>query len=167
MTDFRLLSDDFAPDSHFGKDQELNNPDFGTSGKNLSPALRWEGVPADAKSLALTVYDPDAPTGSGFWHWVAIDIPVTTTSLPTDAGRASGDLMPQGSTQMLNDYGFPGFGGWAPPKGDKAHRYVFQIHALKVEKLGIPADATNAIARFMLHLNQIASASLTGYYAIA
>ncbi|KKB63884.1 kinase inhibitor [Robbsia andropogonis] len=166
MTDFRLFSDDFAADSHFGKEQELNNPDFGTNGKNLSPSLRWEGVPSDAQSLALTVYDPDAPTGSGFWHWVVINLPVDTRSLPTDAGRASGDLMPQGATQMLNDYGFRGFGGWAPPKGDKPHRYIFQIHALKVPSLPLPPDATNAVARFMIHLNQVASATLTGYYAI-
>jgi Raf kinase inhibitor-like YbhB/YbcL family protein len=166
MTAFRLLSYDFAPDSHFSKDQELDRPDFGTSGKNVSPALRWEGVPAEAKSLALTVYDPDAPTGSGFWHWVVVDIPVETTSLSTGAGQATGDRMPQGAIPMLNDYGTRGFGGWAPPKGDKAHRYIFEIHALSVPTLGIPAEATNAIARFMIHLNRIASATLTGYYAI-
>ncbi|MCY0387639.1 YbhB/YbcL family Raf kinase inhibitor-like protein [Robbsia sp. Bb-Pol-6] len=167
MTEFRLMSDAFAADGYFSKEQELNDPAFGASGGNRSPALRWEGVPDEAKSLALTVYDPDAPTGSGFWHWVVVNLPVATRSLPMDAGRAAGDLLPPGAVQMANDYGLPGFGGFAPPKGDKPHRYIFRIHALKVASLPLDAHKTNAVARFMLHLNEIDSATVTGLYEIS
>ncbi|MGI4982926.1 MAG: YbhB/YbcL family Raf kinase inhibitor-like protein [Janthinobacterium lividum] len=167
MTEFRIISDDFAAGGYFSHDQELDNPAFGANGKNRSPALRWEGVPNDAKSLAISVYDPDAPTGSGFWHWVVVNLPITTRMLPADAGRAAGDLLPSGSVQLANDYGLPGFGGFAPPKGDKPHRYIFRVHALKVASLPVEANMTNAVARFMLHLNEIDSATVTGLYEIS
>lgn len=166
MSEFRIWSDDFLENSFCAKSQEFDDAAFGTNGQNVSPTLYWEGVPSEAKSLALTVYDPDAPTGSGFWHWVAVNIPVRTTSLALDAGSEAGDLLPAGAIQFRNDYGRLGFGGFAPPKGDKAHRYIFRIHALKVEALPLHADVTNAIARFMLHMNELASASITGLYAI-
>ncbi|WP_246795689.1 YbhB/YbcL family Raf kinase inhibitor-like protein [Burkholderia perseverans] len=166
MAEFRLHIDAFAEGALMPKAQEYHHAGFGVDGGNTSPALRWEGVPADAKSLAVTVYDPDAPTGSGFWHWVAVNLPVGTTSLPEGAGAAGGSALPAGALQVRNDYGDDGFGGAAPPRGDKPHRYIFRVHALKVDSLPITPDTTNAVARFMIHLNQIASASYTGLYEL-
>ncbi|TWI54146.1 phospholipid-binding protein, PBP family [Pseudomonas duriflava] len=165
-TDFRLWTEAFADNGFMTKRQEFDVEAFGASGENVSPALRWENPPAGTKSFALTVYDPDAPTGSGFWHWVVANIPADVRELQEGAGSADGRLLPADAIQVRNDYGTVGFGGAAPPKGDKAHRYIFQIHALGVERLPLPEDATNAVARFMIHLNQISSAVYTGLYAI-
>lgn len=166
MAEFRLRTNAFPENGLMPKAQEYRHEGFGVDGDNVSPALSWEGVPAEAKSLAVTVYDPDAPTGSGFWHWVAVNLPVGTTSLPTGAGAPGGAQLPAGTVQVRNDYGDEGFGGAAPPRGDKPHRYIFRVHALKVDSLPITPDTTNAIARFMIHLNEIASASYTGLYAL-
>lgn len=158
MAEFRLQTDAFADGALMPKAQEYHHAGFGVDGGNTSPALRWEGVPADAKSLAVTVYDPDAPTGSGFWHWVAVNLPVGTTSLPEGAGAAGGAKLPAGAGEGGNDYGDDGFGGTAPPRGDKPHRYIFRVHALKVDSLPVTPDTTNAVARFMIHLNEIGRA---------
>jgi hypothetical protein len=162
----KLWTDAFSDNAFMPKRHEFDVADFGAHGDNISPALQWSDLPADTKSLALTVYDPDAPTGSGFWHWVVVNIPVGTQGLAEDAGRADGSGLPAGALQLINDYGTRGFGGAAPPKGDKPHRYIFQLHALKVDQLPVPADATNAVGRFMIHLNQLASATYTGLYEI-
>jgi Raf kinase inhibitor-like YbhB/YbcL family protein len=167
MTQFRLWTDAFPENGLMPKAQEYKHAGFGVDGDNTSPALHWEGVPADAKSLAITCYDPDAPTGSGFWHWIAVNLPVSTTSLPTGAGAAGSTTLPAGTVQVRNDYGDEGFGGAAPPRGDKPHRYIFKVHALKVDSLPVGPDTTNAIARFMVHLNEIASASYTGLYQLS
>lgn len=166
MAEFQLWSDAFPPNGMMPKAQEYKHAGFGVDGGNVSPELHWEGVPAGTKSLAVTCYDPDAPTGSGFWHWVAVNLPPTVTSLPADAGAAGSTLLPPGTVQVRNDYGDEGFGGAAPPRGDKPHRYIFTVHALSVDALPITPDTTNAIARFMIHLNQIASASYTGFYQL-
>ncbi|GAB7538882.1 YbhB/YbcL family Raf kinase inhibitor-like protein [Burkholderia sp. 22PA0106] len=166
MAEFRLRTHAFPEGGLMPKAQEYNHAGFGVDGGNTSPALTWEGVPAEAKSLAITVYDPDAPTGSGFWHWVAVNLPVGTTALPENAGAAGSTTLPAGTVQVRNDYGDEGFGGAAPPRGDAAHRYIFTVHALKVDSLPITPDTTNAVARFMIHLNQVASASYTGLYAL-
>ena len=137
---------------------------FGCEGKNISPALKWSGAPKDTKSFAITVYDPDAPTGSGWWHWVVYNLPATVTELPEAAGAADGKLLPAGAVQGRTDFGAPGFGGACPPKGDKAHRYIFTVHALKVEKLGLPADPTAALIGFMLHANGLGKASFEAKY---
>lgn len=168
MADFRLWSDDFPINGFMPKDQECNDKMFGVDGEggNASPSLQWEGVPEDAQSLALTVHDPDAPTGSGFWHWVVVNLPPDTRSLPRNAGKADGSLLPAGATQVRNDYGTQGFGGAAPPRGDKPHRYIFRLHALKVPHLPVTEETTNAVARFMTHLNEIDSTIYTGLYEL-
>lgn len=166
MADFRIWSNDFPAEGFFTKDQAFDDPAFGGDGKNLSPELLWEAPPEGTKSLALTVYDPDAPTGSGFWHWVVVNIPADARTLPRDAGRADGSLLPAGALQLRNDYGTLGFGGWAPPAGDDPHRYIFRLHALKVDRLPLTGDATNAVARFMIHLNELDSTTVMGLYEV-
>ncbi|MDR0217375.1 MAG: YbhB/YbcL family Raf kinase inhibitor-like protein [Enterobacteriaceae bacterium] len=157
-----ITSTEFKHNEFLQKAQEFN--EFGGNGDNRSPALAWADAPAGTKSFAITVYDPDAPTGSGFWHWVAFDIPLEIQTLPADAGRSDGSKMPAGAIQSQNDYGHVGFGGACPPEGDKAHRYIFTVHAVAVEKLGVDSATTNAVTRFMLQANTLATASITGYY---
>ena len=166
MADFRIWSDEFPANGFMARAHEFDQQAFGGAGENVSPALQWDAPPAETRSLALTVYDPDAPTGSGFWHWIVVNIPPDTRSLPRNAGKADGSLLPAGAVQLRNDYGTVGFGGAAPPRGDKAHRYIFRLHALKVANLPIDADTTNAVARFMTHLNEIDSATYTGLYEL-
>jgi hypothetical protein len=137
---------------------------FGCNGENRSPALKWSAGPKDTKSYAVTMYDPDAPTGSGFWHWSVINIPANVTELKPDAGNASNANLPPGARQVRIDYGVAAFGGTCPPPGDKPHRYIFTVYALKTDKLDIPADATAALAGFMIHANTIASGTFTAKY---
>jgi Raf kinase inhibitor-like YbhB/YbcL family protein len=137
---------------------------FGCEGKNISPALKWSGAPAGTKSYAVTVYDPDAPTGSGWWHWVVYNIPADATELAAGAGTANSTALPKGATQGRTDFGTAEFGGACPPKGDKPHRYVFTVYALKTDKLDAPADASAALVGFMVHANQLAKASFTAKY---
>ena len=137
---------------------------FGCKGDNQSPALQWRGAPAGTQSYALTVYDPDAPTGSGWWHWSVINLPADTAALPAGAGAVGDAKLPQGARQVRIDYGFAGWGGTCPPEGDKPHRYIFTVFALKVPKLDIPADATAALAGYMIRANALGSASFTAHY---
>jgi Raf kinase inhibitor-like YbhB/YbcL family protein len=160
---FKLSSPDIKANSTMDKKFEANV--FGCSGENKSPALKWTGAPKDTKSFAVTVYDPDAPTGSGWWHWSVINIPANVTELKPDAGNASNANLPQGARQVRIDYGVAAWGGACPPEGDKAHRYVFTVHALKTDKLDIPQDATAALAGFMINANTIQKASFTAKYA--
>jgi Raf kinase inhibitor-like YbhB/YbcL family protein len=134
------------------------------TGKNMSPALSWKGAPAGTMSFALTVYDPDAPTGSGWWHWVIYNIPASAKSLAADAGNPKGTVAPAGSVQGNTDFGAPGYGGPCPPVGDKPHHYIFTLYALKVAKLDVPATATAAYVGFNLHANQLGTATLTAVY---
>lgn len=159
---FKLESSDIKANSTMNKKFEANV--FGCGGENKSPALKWSGAPKDAKSFAVTVYDPDAPTGSGWWHWSVINIPATVTELKPDAGNASNANLPQGARQVRIDYGTAAWGGACPPQGDKPHRYVFTVHALKTDKLDIPADATAALAGFMINANAIGKATFTAKY---
>lgn len=136
---------------------------FGCSGKNESPELKWSGAPAGTKSFAVTVFDPDAPTGSGWWHWVVYNIPVNVTSLPAGAGADGGKSLPEGAAMGRTDFGSKAYGGACPPPG-KPHRYVFTVHALKTEKITVPEDASPALVGFNLTGNRIGKAVLTATY---
>jgi Raf kinase inhibitor-like YbhB/YbcL family protein len=158
---FRLQSPSLAPNSMLSNDQVYSG--FGCSGKNISPALSWKGAPHDTKSFALTVYDPDAPTGSGWWHWVVYNIPADVSERPAGAGNPGGKL-PAGVLQGHTDFGTSGFGGACPPVGEKPHHYIFTVYALKVEKISVPDEASAAMVGFMIHANALAKASLTARY---
>lgn len=137
---------------------------FGCSGKNISPSLKWTNPSKNAKSFALTVYDPDAPTGSGWWHWVLFNIPAEINELKADAGNPSKGLAPKGSIQSVTDFGTPGFGGACPPVGDKPHQYIFTVYALDVAKLDLDEKTSPAMVGFFLNQHVIAKASLIAYY---
>ena len=137
---------------------------FGCKGQNMSPSLSWSGAPSGTKSFALTVYDPDAPTGSGWWHWVVVNLPATTTGLPKGAGMAGSSKLPQGALQVRTDYGKPGYGGPCPPQGDHPHRYLFTIYALDLDKLDVTADSSPALVGFYLNYHTLAQGSLMGLY---
>lgn len=162
--EFKLASTDVASKTTISNKQVFNG--FGCSGENVSPALTWSDAPAGTQSFALTVYDPDAPTGSGWWHWVVINIPANVTSLKAGAGTADGKLLPAGSQQVRTDFGAAGYGGPCPPAGDKPHRYIFTVYALKVPKIEVGADATAALAGFMINANKLGSATFTAYYGV-
>lgn len=134
---------------------------FGCSGGNASPPLAWSGAPEGTRSFAVTAYDPDAPTGSGWWHWVVYDLPPSARSL---AAGASGAGLPAGAVEGRTDFGATGYGGPCPPEGASAHRYVFSVHALDVETLGVPPDASPALVGFMLGSHTLARATLTARY---
>lgn len=139
---------------------------FGCSGGNQSPELSWSGAPKGTKSFAVTAYDPDAPTGSGWWHWTVVNIPVSVTSLAADAGNKDGTKLPAGAVQGRNDYGYAGFGGACPPKGDKPHHYHFKVWALKTDKLPIDGNASGALVGYMLTANKIATTEMVPVYGI-
>jgi Raf kinase inhibitor-like YbhB/YbcL family protein len=160
--EFTLNSPDIPAESTITSTHVFNG--MGCTGGNVSPALEWSGAPAGTQSYALTVYDPDAPTGSGFWHWVVVNIPPGASGLARGAGTPDGKALPAGSIQVPTDFGVPGFGGPCPPTGDKPHRYIFTLFALKTPKLELPEHATPAVAGFMIHFNVIGKASFTAYY---
>lgn len=162
---FKLSSPEIKANGHIPASFEFNG--FGCSGENRSPALHWSGAPKATKSYAVTVYDPDAPTGSGWWHWMVIDIPADAQGLAAGAGELGGGKLPAGAVQNRIDYGVAAWGGTCPPKGDKPHRYIFTVYALKTDKLGVPADATAALTGFMIHANTLAKASFTARYGRA
>ena len=137
---------------------------MGCTGSNMSPSLSWHGAPAGTKSFALTMYDPDAPTGSGWWHWVVYDIPGSATGLAAGAGDPAKKLLPTGTVQGNTDFGAPGYGGPCPPAGDKPHHYIFTLYALKVAKLDVPAGASAAYVGFNIHANTLAKVTFTSLY---
>lgn len=130
-------------------------------GQDRSPQLAWSGFPKETKSFAVTVLDPDAPTGSGFWHWAAFNLPASTTSLPSGAAENG---LPDGAVQLANDAGFRGFVGAAPPSGHGKHHYHVVVHALDVEELNISAEASPAYLGFNLFSHAIGRARLIGTY---
>jgi Raf kinase inhibitor-like YbhB/YbcL family protein len=137
---------------------------FGCSGGNLSPELKWEHPPAGTRSFAVTAYDPDAPTGSGWWHWVVFNLPADLRELKKGAGSADGKLLPEGSVQGRTDFGQVGYGGACPPAGDRPHRYVFTVFALDVDRLELGADVSPALVGFQLNQHALSRASLMAYY---
>lgn len=158
QSDFQLTSSTLPSDT-FPDAQVYDG--FGCSGGNVSPALSWSGAPEGAKSFAITMYDPDAPTGSGWWHWMMYDIPAGTTSLPENAGAPGSDAMPQGAVQGPNDFGTTGYGGPCPPPGSGPHHYQITVYALDVANLDVPQDATSALIGFNLHGHALGQAQLT------
>ena len=140
---------------------------FGCNGGNISPSLKWTGAPPDTKSFAINLYDPDAPTGSGFWHWVVFNIPVSTTSLPKDAGDVKKKLMPEGAIQSRTDFGVDGYGGMCPPQGDKPHHYTLTVYAVDEDKLQFAKDdnVSAAVVGFELHFHSKAKAALNWTYS--
>lgn len=134
---------------------------FGCNGGNLSPQLSWSGAPEGTKSFAITAYDPDAPTGSGWWHWNAVNIPASVDAL--ELGASGSGKMPAGTVEITNDYGVTGFGGACPPPGE-VHRYVFTVHALATERLELPKNPSNALVGFMIGANTIQTARIIAVY---
>lgn len=142
--------------------EEFNG--FGCNGENTSPQLSWSNAPEGAKSFAITMYDPDAPTGSGWWHWLAFDIPSNITEVLKDAGNLESDLMPIEAIQSITNYGGYGYGGPCPPEDHGIHQYIITIHALKVDKLGLDKNTNPAVVGYYLWNNTIAKASIITYY---
>lgn len=138
---------------------DLRHAEKDAGGQNVRPQLSWSGAPEGTRSFAITCYDPDAPTGSGWWHWVAVDLPATVTALGSD------EALPSSVREWVTDYGTPGYGGPCPPPGP-AHRYVFTVHALPFDTLPVPDGAPSAVCRFTIFTNQLDSASTTGLFAL-
>jgi Raf kinase inhibitor-like YbhB/YbcL family protein len=158
-----LRSDSFADGDYLAKDHILSETyGFGCAGGNVSPALAWNGAPDGTQSFAVTCFDPDAPTGSGFWHWVVVNIPPDVTNLA--AGAGSGKGLPPGALQVRTDFGAPGYGGPCPPEGDHPHRYLFTVHAVGLDALPVEADTSAAVVGFYLHFNTLEKADLMGLY---
>lgn len=159
---FSLSSPDIGADGVIQNAQAFNS--FGCTGNNQSPRLMWQGAPVGTKSFAVTMYDPDAPTGSGFWHWTVLDLPASTTSLGSNAGAAGNAGLPAGAFQGYTDYGSSAYGGPCPPVGDTPHHYVFTVYAMNIASAGLNAGATGGLVGFVAKANSIASASFTATY---
>lgn len=137
---------------------------YGCAGENISPALSWQGAPAATRSYAVTVFDPDARTGKGWWHWLIYNLPAGTTGLPANAGDVAAGLAPKDSVQSVTDFDAAGYGGPCPPIGDKPHRYVFTVFALNIERVPLAATSPPETVRDMLDAHALAKASFTAYY---
>jgi Raf kinase inhibitor-like YbhB/YbcL family protein len=157
---FELVSDELQQDGRL-PDAHIN---VQIGGQDLSPHLRWSGFPEGTAGFAITCYDPDAPTGSGFWHWAVAGTDRSVTDVPRGAGGPKGAGLPAGAVQLRNDGGGTGYMGAAPPKGDRPHRYIFAVHALDTAKLDIGPDTTPAVLGFNITFHVIARATLTALY---
>jgi len=158
----QLTSSDIKEGHFMAKTFEFSG--FGCAGANKSPALNWSDLPAGTKSVAVTAYDPDAPTEAGWWHWLVVDIPATTTALAQGAG-SEGGVLPAGSRSFINDFGGKTFGGACPPAGHGMHRYQFTVWALPDAKLDVPDNANPALVGYMLNAKALAKKTLTATYA--
>lgn len=136
----------------------------GCTGQDISPAVSWSGAPAGTKSYAVTLYDPDAPTGSGWWHWTVFDIPASVHSLARGAGDAGSTLLPKGAEQGRTDFGFSHYGGPCPPVGEAPHHYHLTVFAVKVPTLPLNAQSSGGLVGYVLHFNTIATAETMGTY---
>ncbi|MBN2483636.1 MAG: YbhB/YbcL family Raf kinase inhibitor-like protein [Candidatus Omnitrophica bacterium] len=155
---FVLKSPQLKPGQRMPDAQVYNS--FGCTGKNISPALSWEGAPEKTKSFAITMYDPDAPTGSGWWHWIVFNIPAKVTSLPANAGKIDSRSLPKEAIQSRTDFGIPGYGGACPPVGDQPHRYIFTVYSLDVPTLDLDANASGAMIGYYLNAHMLGKTSL-------
>lgn len=157
---FALVSDDFAEGDPLPSSAA-------EAGGSRSPHLRWSGAPEGTRSVRVDVFDPDAPTPAGFWHWSVVGLPPTTTELPAGAGD-EGAALPEGAVVLRNELGGRAYTGAAPPAGDRAHRYVFAVHALGAtnDEIGVPQDATPTVAAFLGLFHQLGRATLTGTHQI-
>jgi len=155
---FTLKSDTLAGQAT--KDEVFGDAD----GDNKSPHLSWSHAPEETKSFAITMFDKDAPTGSGWWHWLIVNIPASTSQLVENAGDTEAGLSPSGVTQTLNDYGLHGYGGPCPPVGHGIHEYKITIHALDVERLDLSPDTNPAVVGFNIGAHTLAKASIITYY---
>lgn len=151
--EFRLFSKNIREGKQLTNAQVFNG--FGCNGKNKAPKFTWSGTPENTKSFAITAYDPDAPTGSGWWHWITINIPADTTKI--------GKEIPFEATEIANDFGSKGYGGACPPPGEM-HRYIFTLHALNTEQIDVPESVTSAYVRFLINAHEIGKASITAVY---
>ncbi|TSE08497.1 YbhB/YbcL family Raf kinase inhibitor-like protein [Aquimarina algiphila] len=157
---FTLTSNDLGGEATIN--EEFNG--FGCTGKNQSPQLSWKNAPEGTKSFAITMYDPDAPTGSGWWHWIVFDIPSNKNELVSNAGNLKLNLAPEGSIQSITDYGTNGYGGPCPPEGHGLHQYIITVYALKTNNLGLSKSTNPAVVGYYLWNNTIAKASIVTYY---
>src|SRR6516165_12432799 len=162
---FAVRSNSFKDGDYLASDHILSaDYGFGCAGGNKSPHLVWSGAPAGTKSFAVTCYDPDAPTGSGFWHWLVVNISPDVTELALDAGNPKAPQLPRGALQTRTDFGTPGYGGPCPPAGDHPHRYLFTVFAVGTESLPVTPDTSAAVIGFQLHFNTLAKAAIMGLY---
>jgi len=157
---FTLFSNDLGGEAT--NNEEFNG--FGCTGENQSPQLSWKNAPEGTKSFAVTMYDPDAPTGSGWWHWVVFDIPVSTNELVSGAGNTTLNLTPKEVIQSITDYGSNGYGGPCPPEGHGLHQYIITVYALKTDTLGLNESTNPAVVGYYLWNNTLAKASIIAYY---
>ena len=158
---FTVSSTDVSEGEKLGNDQVSDI--LGAGGKDISPQLSWSGFPAETKSFAVTIYDPDAPTASGYWHWAVANVPVSTTSFETGAGDETGSGLPEGAVQLRNDSGNQQFIGAGPPEGHGPHRYFVVVHAVDVETLDV-ADASPGVLGFNLFFHTLGRAQLVAWY---
>ncbi|BCJ65626.1 YbhB/YbcL family Raf kinase inhibitor-like protein [Polymorphospora rubra] len=160
---FTLTSEDVRD----GEPMDVEFAHSSVGGSNLSPQLAWSDFPAETRGFVVTCFDPDAPTGSGFWHWVLVNVPASVTQLPRGAGSeaTAGDVA-GGAFSVRTDYGTNGYGGAAPPAGDRPHRYVFAVHALDVDRLGVSPESTPAVVGFNLAFHTLARATIRPTYAV-
>jgi Raf kinase inhibitor-like YbhB/YbcL family protein len=158
---FEVTSADVKDGQQLGPAQLFNG--FGVSGDNQSPQLSWSGFPEGTRSFAVTCFDPDAPTPSGFWHWLAVDLPAGVTELASGAGESDQSL--PGGFHARNDFGLAGYGGAAPPEGDRPHRYFFVVHAVDADTLGVDGSASPAVVSFNLVFHTLARARVVPTYA--